>query len=85
MFLMFRVADSLREPKSLKMEDERQQPKDYTPVHTDDRANGEPRPTPPTEEPADIHENVVKANVVDIQRYLRWADKILRRAKDEAA
>jgi len=50
-------------------------------------ANAETRPTPPTEEPADVEENVTKANVLDIQRYLRWADKFLKRdkGKDKAA
>jgi hypothetical protein len=49
--------------------------------------NGETRPTPPTEEPADVEENVTKANVLDIQRYLRWADKFLKRdnGKNKAA
>lgn len=43
--------------------------------------------TPPTEEPADIEENVTKASVVDMERYLRWADKFLKRTKssDKAA
>ena len=30
--------------------------------------------TPPTSDGADVEENVTRANVVDIQRYLRWAD-----------
>ena len=44
-------------------------------------ADTEIRPAPPTEQPADVEENVTKANVLDIQRYLRWADKILKREK----
>ena len=49
--------------------------------------NAEIHPTSPTAEPADVEENVTKANVLEIQRYLRWADKILKRPNrdDKAA
>jgi len=33
--------------------------------------------TPPTSNGADVQENVTKENIVDIQRYLRWADKAM--------
>jgi hypothetical protein len=43
--------------------------------------------TPPTQEPASLKENVTNASVVDIERYLRWADKLLKLTKssDKAA
>jgi hypothetical protein len=42
--------------------------------------------TPPTSHGADVQENVTKENIVDIQRYLRWADKAIqsRRAKNQS-
>ena len=43
--------------------------------------------TPPAQDPASVEENVTKSSVVDIERYLRWADKLLRRtnSSDKAA
>ena len=34
--------------------------------------------TPPATDSAEVHENVTRENIVDIQRYLRWADKVLK-------
>jgi hypothetical protein len=34
--------------------------------------------TPPTSNGADVEENVTQTDVVDIQRYLRWANKALQ-------
>jgi hypothetical protein len=34
--------------------------------------------TPPTSNGADVQETVTKENIVDIQRYLRWADKAMQ-------
>jgi hypothetical protein len=34
--------------------------------------------TPPPTDSAEVHENVTRENIVDIQRYLRWADKVLK-------
>jgi hypothetical protein len=50
-------------------------------------AKAEVQLTPPTQEPASLEENVTNASVVDIDRYLRWADKLLKRTKssDRAA
>jgi hypothetical protein len=41
--------------------------------------------TPPTSNSADVEENVTRVNVVDIQRYLRWADKAInsRRSRSQ--
>ena len=33
--------------------------------------------TPPASNGADVQENVTKENIVDIERYLRWADKAM--------
>ena len=33
--------------------------------------------TPPTSNGADVQHNVTYTNIVDIQRYLRWADKAM--------
>ena len=33
--------------------------------------------TPPTSDGTEVQENVTKENIVDIQRYLRWADKAM--------
>ena len=43
--------------------------------------------TPPTSNDADVQENVTNANIVDIQRYLRWADKAMqsRTAKNQSS
>jgi hypothetical protein len=34
--------------------------------------------TPPASNGAEIQEKVTKENIVDIQRYLRWADKAIK-------
>jgi hypothetical protein len=34
--------------------------------------------TPPTSNGAEVQENVTKENIVDIQRYLRWADRAIQ-------
>jgi len=33
--------------------------------------------TPPTSNPPEVQENVIQANIIDIGRYLRWADKAM--------
>ena len=50
-------------------------------------AKAEVQLTPPTQEPASVEENVTKASVIDIKRYLRWADKLLKgdKTSDKAA
>jgi hypothetical protein len=70
----------------LKKEENYPRGKGLVPPFTSD-AKAEVQLTPPTEEPADIEENVTTASVIDIERYLRWADKLLKRSKssDKAA
>jgi len=33
--------------------------------------------TPPTSNLPEVQENVIQANIIDIGRYLRWADKAM--------
>lgn len=35
--------------------------------------------TPPTSNGTEVQENVTKANVLEIQRYLRWADEAMKK------
>jgi hypothetical protein len=43
--------------------------------------------TPPTSNLPEVQENVIQANIIDIGRYLRWADKAMagpgRKRKDK--
>jgi hypothetical protein len=70
----------------LKKKEHQAQGKGFGPPLTVD-AKAEVQLTPPSQEPASVEENVTKTSVVDIERYLRWADKLLKghKTSDKAA
>lgn len=67
------------------MNDELQ--RDETDVAPPLPANGKPeiQLTCRDEAAAEVEERITKANVLDVQRYLRWADKILKRKTSDKA